>query len=41
MAVEARTAGDVVLHLRTTDRLAPQDVLAVTVAPQHLLVYPS
>jgi putative spermidine/putrescine transport system ATP-binding protein len=41
MAVEARTGDGLVLHLRTTARLAPQDALTVTAAPQHLLVYPA
>jgi putative spermidine/putrescine transport system ATP-binding protein len=41
MAVEARTGDGLVLHLRTTARLAPQDPLTVTAAPPHLLIYPA
>ncbi|WP_432824588.1 ABC transporter ATP-binding protein [Dactylosporangium sp. CA-092794] len=41
MAVEARTPDGLVLHLRTTARLAPDDPVTVTADPAHLLVYPA
>ncbi|MEU7866484.1 ABC transporter ATP-binding protein [Dactylosporangium sp. NPDC049140] len=39
MAVEARTGDGLLLHLRTTARLAPEDPIAVT--SKHILVYPA
>jgi hypothetical protein len=39
--VEARTPAGLVLHLRTTARLAPEDPLTVTAHAAHLLVYPA
>jgi putative spermidine/putrescine transport system ATP-binding protein len=40
LAVEVRTSGGRALHLRTEQRLAPGDVVTLTVDPQRLLVYP-
>jgi putative spermidine/putrescine transport system ATP-binding protein len=40
LAVEARTDRGLALHVRTDQRLAPDDAVTLTVDPQRLLVYP-
>jgi putative spermidine/putrescine transport system ATP-binding protein len=40
LAVEARTGTGRALHLRTDQRLAPEDRVSLAVEPQRLLVYP-
>jgi len=40
MAVEARTPHGLRLHIRSGDRLAPGDVVTLTVSPERLLVFP-
>jgi putative spermidine/putrescine transport system ATP-binding protein len=40
LAVEARTGAGRALHLRTDQRLAPGDRVALSIDPQRLLVYP-
>jgi putative spermidine/putrescine transport system ATP-binding protein len=41
LAVEARTADGVELYLRTHERLAPGDRIALAVDPDRLLVFPA
>jgi putative spermidine/putrescine transport system ATP-binding protein len=41
VAVEARTAGGIALHLRTVERPAVGERITVTADPQRLLVFPS
>ncbi|BCJ39839.1 ABC transporter ATP-binding protein [Actinoplanes ianthinogenes] len=41
IAAEARTADGLTLHLRTPQRLAPGDKVAVTFPPEKLLIFPA
>ncbi|MFJ2029178.1 ABC transporter ATP-binding protein [Streptosporangium sp. NPDC087985] len=41
LAVEARTAAGVRLHLRSAERLAPGDSLLLSVRPERLLAFPA